>query len=47
MVTGSGNNRAQVGVVSFVSSAGCARGHPSAYTRVAAYRSWIRSNSGA
>ncbi|XP_063923939.1 brachyurin-like [Zophobas morio] len=46
LVTGSGSNAVHVGIVSFGSSAGCAKGYPSAYTRTAAYRSWISSNAG-
>ena len=36
----------QIGVVSFVSSAGCASGYPSGYARVSFIRSWIQSNTG-
>lgn len=35
-----------VGVVSFVSAAGCASGNPSGYVRTSALREWIRDNSG-
>lgn len=35
-----------VGVVSFVSGAGCASGNPSGYVRTSALREWIRENSG-
>ncbi|RZC36245.1 chymotrypsin BI [Asbolus verrucosus] len=46
LITGSGSSAVHVGIVSFGSSAGCAKGYPSAYTRTAAYRSWISSNAG-
>lgn len=46
LITGSGSNAVQVGIVSFGSDDGCAKGHATAYTRVSAYRSWITSNSG-
>lgn len=36
----------QVGIVSFVSSKGCAHGHPSGFTRVTSYLQWISQNSG-
>jgi secreted trypsin-like serine protease len=35
-----------VGLVSFISTDGCESGHPSGFTRVAAYRSWIRTYIG-
>ncbi|XP_053690512.1 collagenase-like [Sabethes cyaneus] len=36
----------QIGVVSFVSSAGCTSGHPSGYVRTTHFRSWINSQTG-
>jgi secreted trypsin-like serine protease len=36
----------QVGIVSFVSAAGCQLGHPAGFTRVTSYLSWIESNTG-
>ena len=36
----------QLGIVSFVSSKGCAHGHPSGFTRVTSYLRWISQNSG-
>ena len=36
----------QVGIVSFVSSAGCTRGYPAGFTRVTSYLNWISSNTG-
>lgn len=35
-----------IGVVSFVSTAGCASGYPSGYVRVTSYLSWIKENAG-
>jgi secreted trypsin-like serine protease len=46
LVDQSGNGYTQIGVVSFVSSAGCASGYPSGYTRVTSHVDWIRSNTG-
>ncbi|EFA05748.1 chymotrypsin BI [Tribolium castaneum] len=46
LVTGSGSNALHVGIVSFGSSQGCAKGLPSAYTRTAAYRTWIKTYAG-
>ncbi|KAJ3652788.1 hypothetical protein Zmor_018721 [Zophobas morio] len=46
LITGSGSSAVHVGIVSFGHIAGCAKGYPSAYTRTAAYRSWISSNAG-
>ncbi|XP_044261229.1 transmembrane protease serine 9-like [Tribolium madens] len=46
LVTGSGSNAVHVGIVSFGSSQGCAKGYPSAYTRTAAYRTWIKTYAG-
>ncbi|KAK7790018.1 hypothetical protein R5R35_012979 [Gryllus longicercus] len=40
------NSGRQIGVVSFVSSAGCASGAPSGYIRVTSFTSWISSNTG-
>lgn len=36
----------QIGIVSFVSSRGCAKGDPSGYTRVSKYLSWISKTTG-
>jgi secreted trypsin-like serine protease len=36
---------AQVGIVSFGSSAGCAKDYPAGFTRVSSYRQWIDDNS--
>jgi len=41
-----GTNFLLIGVVNFVSSAGCASGRPSGYARVTSFRNWIRNNSG-
>jgi secreted trypsin-like serine protease len=41
-----GNSFLQIGVVSFVSSAGCASGYPSGYTRVSSYLDWIAAETG-
>jgi len=46
LVVQNGGNFTQIGVVSFVSSAGCASGFPSGYTRVTFFLDWIRSNTG-
>ena len=46
LVIRSGNNFVLIGVVSFVSSAGCASGRPSGYARVTSFRAWIQNNSG-
>jgi secreted trypsin-like serine protease len=35
-----------IGVVSFVSSRGCAVGDPSGYARVSSFRNWIRNTTG-
>jgi secreted trypsin-like serine protease len=35
----------QIGVVVFVSGAGCASGNPSGYARVSSFRGWISTNS--
>ncbi|KAI4465909.1 chymotrypsin-related [Holotrichia oblita] len=42
----SGGSLRQVGVVSFVSSAGCASGHPSGYVRTESFLDWIAQNTG-
>jgi secreted trypsin-like serine protease len=46
MVINEGGTWTQVGVVSFVSNAGCAIGHPSGYVRTASFLSWINSHTG-
>jgi len=35
-----------IGVGGFVSSAGCARGHPSVFARVTSFRGWINQHTG-
>ncbi|XP_075159745.1 collagenase-like [Haematobia irritans] len=40
------SNSVQVGLTSFGSSAGCAKGYPAAFTRVTSYLDWIKSNTG-
>jgi len=46
LVVRNGNgNFTLIGVVSFVSSAGCAVGHPSGYARVTSFLTWIRNNT--
>ncbi|KAK6623952.1 hypothetical protein RUM44_010808 [Polyplax serrata] len=39
------NGTVQVGVVSYGSSAGCEKGYPTAYTRVASYLDWLKKNT--
>ena len=46
LVLNNGNGYTQIGVVSFVSSAGCASGYPSGYVRVTSYLDWLRTNAG-
>lgn len=41
-----GGRSLQIGVVSFVSSAGCASGHPSGYARTTHFRAWINQVTG-
>jgi len=41
-----GTSFTQIGVASFVSSAGCASGAPSGYARVTSFWDWIRSHTG-
>ena len=41
-----GRSYLQVGVTSFVSSAGCASGYPHGFTRVTSYLDWITENTG-
>ena len=36
----------QIGIISFSSSYGCSYGHPSGYTRIRPYMSWISSITG-
>jgi len=36
----------QIGVISFVSSIGCASGNPSGYARVSYFVDWIKLNTG-
>ncbi|XP_017484938.1 PREDICTED: serine proteases 1/2 [Rhagoletis zephyria] len=35
-----------IGVTSYGSSAGCAKGYPAAFSRVTAFRDWIQTNTG-
>ncbi|CAB3385176.1 Hypothetical predicted protein [Cloeon dipterum] len=44
--TESDGQRTQIGVVSFVASAGCASGNPSGYVRVTSFLNWISTNTG-
>ncbi|CAH2247868.1 jg12237 [Pararge aegeria aegeria] len=44
LITGSGNQRQVLGVVSFGHSAGCTRGHPAAFARVTSFATWIRQH---
>lgn len=46
LVINNGNSYTQIGVVSFVSSNGCASGYPSGYVRVTSYLSWLSANAG-
>jgi secreted trypsin-like serine protease len=46
LVINNGDSYLQIGVVSFVSSLGCASGYPSGYTRVTSYLDWIETNAG-
>jgi secreted trypsin-like serine protease len=46
LVVGTLPNFMLIGVVSFISSAGCASGRPSGYARVISFRNWIRNNTG-
>jgi secreted trypsin-like serine protease len=46
LVVPSGGTWKQIGVVSFVASAGCDAGYPSGYARVTSFLDWIRTNSG-
>jgi secreted trypsin-like serine protease len=46
LVIENGNSYLQIGVVSFVSSLGCASGYPSGYVRVTSYLGWISDNTG-
>jgi len=45
LVIDNGDSFTQIGVVSFVSTAGCASGFPSGYARVTSFRSWIRTHT--
>ncbi|XP_054733703.1 chymotrypsin BI-like isoform X2 [Anastrepha obliqua] len=36
----------QIGLTSFGSSAGCAKGYPAAFTRLTSYLDWIKTNTG-
>ena len=46
LVLQNGNSYTQIGIVSFVSDAGCASGYPSGYVRVTSYLSWIGTYAG-
>jgi secreted trypsin-like serine protease len=46
LVIDAGISPVLVGLVSFISTDGCESGHPTGFTRTAAYRDWIRTNSG-
>ncbi|XP_070503447.1 serine protease 3-like [Chironomus tepperi] len=46
LVAKDGGIPVQIGIVSFVSSRGCAEGDPSGYTRVSKYLKWISSKTG-
>jgi len=46
LVINNGITYTQIGVVSFVSNAGCASGYPSGYARVTSFLDWIHSNIG-
>jgi secreted trypsin-like serine protease len=46
LVINNGNSYLQIGVVSFVSSLGCASGYPSGYVRVTSYLDWISDQTG-
>ena len=45
LVVQNGGSYTQIGVVSFVSSAGCASGYPSGYARVPYFLDWIKTNA--
>lgn len=40
------SNKIQVGLTSFGSASGCAKGYPAAFTRITSYLDWIKSNTG-
>ncbi|XP_065358291.1 serine protease 1-like [Calliphora vicina] len=40
------SSKVQVGLTSFGSSAGCAKGYPAAFTRVTSYLDWIKTHTG-
>jgi len=41
-----GGKLTQIGVTSFVSSAGCESGKPAGFVRVTSFRDWIKTNTG-
>ncbi|XP_050347629.1 collagenase-like [Nymphalis io] len=43
LAIGSGGSRTLIGIVSFGSTAGCARGFPAGFARVTSFNSWIRA----
>jgi secreted trypsin-like serine protease len=46
LVLNNGDSYLQIGVVSFVSSLGCASGYPSGYGRVTSFLTWISQQTG-
>jgi secreted trypsin-like serine protease len=46
LVLNNGDSYLQIGVVSFVSSLGCASGYPSGYARVTSFLDWIALQTG-
>jgi secreted trypsin-like serine protease len=46
MIVNEGGTWTQIGVVSFVSSAGCGVGAPSGYVRTNSFLAWINTNTG-
>ena len=46
LITEVDGEKMQIGVVSFVSSAGCSSGNPSGYARTTHFRNWINQKTG-